>query len=482
MFRLPSYLSLDSLLIPGESERHNEGVKRRDFLIGAGATGAGLAASNVLGMGASTQKSRPSGNKSVAGLKVPPMEKVRVAVIGVGARGSGHVSQLCQIDGVEMVAICDNHMPTLERSINNVVKNHHRTAPTAYGKDKDDYKRMLDRKDIDCVFIATPWEEHVRMAVDAMNSGKHAFTEVPAAYTVDDCWKLVDTAEKTQRNCMMMENVCYGREELLILNMVRNGVFGDLIHGEAAYIHDLRSQMMEIEHGTGSWRTYHYVKRNGNLYPTHGLGPVAQYMDINRGDAFDYMVSIGSQSESRALYAAANFPEGHERRTLKFACADMNTSIIKTKKGRTIMVQWDEQLPRPYSRLNLLSGTKGCWSGYPDRMALEGKGLSAEEWHEGDGLKPFYDKHEHPLFKRMGEEAKRNGGHGGMDFIMLWRIIYCLRNGLPLDQDVYDGAAWSVVAPLSEASVANRGRSMDFPDFTRGEWKTRAPLDNMTNA
>ena len=180
-----------------------------------------MAASGVLGAGASTQKSRPSGNKSVAGLKVPPMAKVRVAVIGVGARGSGHVSQLCQIDGVEMVAICDNHLPTLERSINNVVKNHNRPAPTAYGKDKDDYKRMLERKDIDCVFIATPWEEHVRMAVDAMNSGKHAFTEVPAAYTVDDCWKLVDTAEKTQRNCMMMENVCYGREELLILNMLR---------------------------------------------------------------------------------------------------------------------------------------------------------------------------------------------------------------------------------------------------------------------
>ena len=432
---------------------------------------------------AAQQRSRPSGSKSVAGLKVPPMEKVRVAFIGVGARGSGHVSQLCVIDGVEIVAICDNHLPTLERSINNVVNNHKRPAPLAFGKDKDDYKRMLERNDIDVVFIATPWEEHVRMSVDAMNAGKHVCVEVPIAYTVEDCWKLIDTAEKTQRNCMMMENVCYGREELLVLNMVRQGVFGELIHGEGAYIHDLRSQMNEIEHGTGSWRTYHYVKRNGNLYPTHGLGPIAQYMDINRGDAFDYMVSIGSMPMSRELYAKAIYPEGHERRSLKFKCGDMNTSVIKTKKGRTIMVQWDEQLPRPYSRLNLLSGTKGIWSGYPDRTVFEAKvGDGAEEFKEGAGLKPFYDQHEHPLFKRMGEEAKKNGGHGGMDFLMLWRIIYCYRNGLPLDQDVYDGCAWSVVGPLSEMSVANRGRSMDFPDFTRGEWKTRAPLDNMTNA
>lgn len=458
-------------------------MKRRDFLIAAGATGASLAASSVLGAGAPiVQRSRPKGNKSVAGLVVPKMDKVRVAFIGVGARGSGHVSQLCNIDGVEIVAICDNHLPTLERSVNNVVK-HGRPTPLAFGKDKDDYKRMLERNDIDVVFIATPWEEHVRMCVDTMESGKHACVEVPIAYTVEDCWKLVDTAERTQKNCMMMENVCYGREELLVLNMVRNGAFGDLIHGEAAYIHDLRSQMFEIEHGTGSWRTYHYVKRNGNLYPTHGLGPVAQYMDINRGDAFDYMVSIGSMPLSRELYAQAKFPEGHERRSLKFKCADINTSVIKTKKGRSIMVQWDEQLPRPYTRHNFLQGTKGAWGGFPDRAAFEAHiGDGAEEWKEDDGLKSLYEQHEHPLFKRMGEEAKKNGGHGGMDFLMLWRIIYCFRNGLPLDQDVYDGCAWSVVGPLSETSVANRGRSMDFPDFTRGEWKTRKPLDNMSNA
>jgi hypothetical protein len=320
------------------------------------------------------------------------------------------------------------------------------------------------------------------MAVDTMNSGKHAFVEVPAATSLEECWLLVETAERNQKNCMMMENVNYGREELLVLNMVQRGVFGELIHGEAAYIHDLRSQMHEIEHGTGSWRTYEYARHNGNLYPTHGLGPVAHYMDINRGDAFDYMTSISSPSLMRNLYAKEAFPEGHERRSIKFVCGDINTSIIKTKRGRTIMVQWDEQLPRPYTRHNFIQGTKGAWGGFPDRLAIEGDGKSAESWIQGDDLKPWYEKYEHPLYKRMGEESKRNGGHGGMDFLMLWRIIYCLRNGIPLDQDVYDAAAWSVVTPLSEVSVANRGRSMDFPDFTRGEWKTRKPLDNASNA
>ena len=456
-------------------------MERREFLMAAGVTGIGLA-SGALFADTQVAKPRPKGSKSVAGLVVPKMDKVRVAFIGVGARGSGHVSQLCLIDGVEVVAICDNHLPSLERAVKNVVERHKRPTPLAFGKGPDDYKRMLERTDIDCVFIATPWHEHVRMAVDAMNSGKHAFVEGPAATSLEECWLLVETAERNQKNCMMMENVNYGREELLVLNMVQKGVFGELIHGEAAYIHDLRSQMHEIEHGTGSWRTYEYAKHNGNLYPTHGLGPVAHYMDINRGDAFDYMTSISSPSLMRNLYAKEAFPEGHERRSIKFVCGDINTSIIKTKRGRTIMVQWDEQLPRPYTRHNFIQGTKGAWGGFPDRLAIEGDGRSAESWIQGDDLKPWYEKYEHPLYKRMGEESKRNGGHGGMDFLMLWRIIYCLRNGIPLDQDVYDAAAWSVVTPLSEVSVANRGRSMDFPDFTRGEWKTRKPLDNASNA
>jgi hypothetical protein len=284
---------------------------------------------------------------------------------------------------------------------------------------------------------------------------------------------------------MMMENVNYGREELMVLNMCRLGVFGELLHGEAAYIHDLRGQMHEIEHGTGSWRTYHYVKRNGNLYPTHGLGPVAQYMNINRGDRMDFLCSVSSPARVREIYAREHFPEGHERRTLKFKAGDINTTIVKTVLGKTMMIQWDEQLPRPYTRHNLIQGTRGVWAGFPDRLVVEPvpgsqanmATKSTDGWTQGADLKPWYDRYDHPLWKRLAEDAKKNGGHGGMDFVMLWRIVYCLRNGLPMDQDVYDAASWSVVTPLSEASVANRGRSMDIPDFTRGAWKTMKPLD-----
>ncbi len=460
-------------LTPSPPDKIVSVIKRRDVLKAAGAIGAGLVSAGALAEMAPMEPQRKG--KSVAELVVPKMDKIRVGFIGVGARGSGHVAQMMLLEGVEVKAICDPHLPSCNASVARVVKAG-RPAPTAYTNGDYDFKKMLDRDDIDIVIIATPWQWHTPMAVYAMKAGKHVFVEVPAALTVDECWQLVDTAEQTQRNCMMLENVCYGREELLVLNMCRQGVFGELLHGEASYIHDLRDQMMEIEHGTGSWRTYHYVKRNGNLYPTHGLGPVAQYMGINRGDRFDYMSSVSSPARVREIYAKEKFPEGHERRSLKFKAGDINTSIVQTALGRSIMIQWDEQLPRPYSRLNLLQGTKGMWGGYPDRIVIEGKSPNTEEFEEGSKLDHWYAEHEHPLWKRMGEEAKKNGGHGGMDFVMLWRMVYCLRNGLPLDQDVYDAAAWSVVSPLSEASVAHRGRSMDFPDFTRGEWKTRAPL------
>jgi Oxidoreductase family, NAD-binding Rossmann fold len=456
-------------------------MERREFLQIAGA-------SVVLGAGATAnaqggkQKPRPKGQMSVANMVAPILSTVRVGFIGVGARGSGHVESMCRIEGVEIKAICDIHTPSLEESIKGVVTNFGRPAPAAYGRDKDDYKRMLERTDLDIVLIATPWDVHAKMAIDVMNSGKHAFVEVPIATTVEECWNLVNTSERTQKHCMMMENVNYGREELMVLNMVQQGLFGELIHGEAAYIHDLRGQMHEVEHGTGSWRTYAYAQRNGNLYPTHGLGPVAHYMDVNRGDAFDYMVSVGSPALMRNEYAKANFPEDHKWRKMNFKCADINTSIIKTKRGRTIMVQWDEQLPRPYTRHNFLQGTKGAFGGFPNRIAIEGNGKDADSWIQGANLKEWYDKYDHPLWRRIGEIAKKNGGHGGMDFVMLWRIVYCLRNGLPLDQDVYDGVSWSVVTPLSETSVANRGRSMDFPDFMRGDWATRKAIYSSTNS
>lgn len=461
--------------------RHYVGmsVNRRDVLAGMAAVGvSGIAKVASAQTKDSVAKKpgpapkRKSNVKSVIDMHTPKLDKVRIAFIGVGARGSGHVAQMLMMDGVEIVAIADNYLPNAEASAKRCVDKG-RAKPAIYANGDTDYKRMLDREDIDAVIISTPWEWHAPMALDAMRRGKHAFVEVPLAYRLDDLWELVETSEETRRHCMMMENVNYGREEMLVLNMAQSGVFGELLHGEAAYIHDLRGQMHEVERGTGSWRTPHYQKRNGNLYPTHGLGPVCHYMNINRGDRLDYMSSVSCNSRVRGIYAKENFPPDHKWNTKPFVCGDLSTSIIKTVNGKTIMVQWDEQLPRPYTRHNLLQGTKGIWAGFPDRCVIEGISKSTDSWDQGQDLQAFYKQWDHPLWKSIGEEAKRAGGHGGMDFVMLWRIAYCLRNGLPVDQDVYDGAVWSAIGPLSEYSVANRGASVDIPDFTRGEWKAR---------
>ncbi|MGB0834773.1 MAG: Gfo/Idh/MocA family oxidoreductase [Psychrobium sp.] len=483
-------------------------VNRRDFLKTAVGTAALASATGALSGCQTTTSSKTSTpplqqGKSVMGLVVDKMDVVRVGFIGVGQRGIGHVKHYCVLDGVEVKAICDTHQEVLDRAVNYVVEQG-RPKPTAYTGSEHAYRDMLARDDIDIVIISTPWAWHTPMCVETMENGKHAFVEVPAATTLEECWQLVDTAERTQKNCMMMENVNYGRDELMVLNMVRQGLFGDLIHGEAAYIHDLRWQMKELEHSTGSWRTYWHTKTNGNLYPTHGLGPVSQYMNINRGDRFDYVTSMSSPALGRAAYVKKEFAADHERNQLDYIAGDINTSIIKTVNGRTIMVQHDTTSPRPYTRHNLIQGTNGTFAGFPNRIAVETpppaikaiyeaehqKALQA--WKDGgeQGRKPYppsfhgwdrdmekwREQYDHPLYTRMGEEAKRNGGHGGMDFLMNYRIIYCLRNGEPLDQDVYDAAAWSSIFPLSVASVEDRSNSKDIPDFTRGAWKTGEPL------
>ncbi|MGC0120738.1 Gfo/Idh/MocA family oxidoreductase [Pseudoalteromonas piscicida] len=453
-------------------------LNRRRFLQSMAAIAA---TSAVVGCASNNNKTpltpKPQGN-SVQGLVVPKLDVVRVGFIGVGQRGVGAVKHFCHLDGVEIKAICDTHQAVVDRAVK-IVVDKGLPKPATYGKSDMDYRRMLARDDIDIVIISTPWKWHTPMAVDTMESGKHALVEVPAAVTIEEAWQLVNTAERTQKNCMMLENVCYGRDELMVLNMVRQGLFGELLHGEAAYIHELRWQMKEIEHKTGSWRTHWHTKRNGNLYPTHGLGPVSQYMNINRGDRFDYISSMSSPALGRAAYAKREFPANHERNQLNYIAGDMNTSIIKTIKGRSIMVQHDTTTPRPYSRHNLIQGINGVFAGFPNRIALENGG--SKSFHEWDyDMNDWYGKYDHPLWQKMGAEAERNGGHGGMDFLMFWRIIYCLRNGEPLDQDVYDAAAWSAVFPLSMDSVADRSNSKDFPDFTRGTWRTAAPLGIVT--
>lgn len=450
---------------------------RRAFLkssVGA----AALTGISALALSSCSSTPTPAAKgKSVMGLVVPQMPEVRVGIIGVGERGVGFVEHFCHIDGARITAICDIDSQVLERAKTIIAKEHHSGKPVAYyGANEHSYRELLQRDDVDIVIIATPWDWHYPMAKDAMLAGKHAFVEVPMALELAHLWDLVDTAEQTQRNCMMMENCNYGREELMVLNMVRQGVFGELLHGEAAYIHELRWQIKELERKTGSWRTQMHARYNGNIYPTHGLGPVAQYMNINRGDRFDYLTSMSSNSRGFALYAAKEYPASHPRNQLKYIEGDMNTSIIRTVKGRTIMVQHDTSTPRPYSRHNLIQGTNGVFAGFPNRIALEHGGSGS--YHEWDyDMAKWFKQYEHPLWAKMGADAEKNGGHGGMDFLMCWRMIYCLRNGEPLDQDVYDGAAWSAVFPLSVASVADRSNSKEVPDFTRGAWQTGAPLE-----
>jgi hypothetical protein len=267
---------------------------------------------------------------------------------------------------------------------------------------------------------------------------------------------------------MILENCCYGETEMMVLNMIRDGLFGTITHGEGAYLHDLRKILTSSE-GEGLWRRVPHMKRNGNLYPTHGLGPVAHYMDIHRGDRFDYMVSVSSPEASLTEFVKANFPEGDPKRAEKYVCGDMNTSIIKTVKGRTILVQHDVVSPRPYSRVNTIIGTKGAFADYPARIFVDGQ--EKEEWQDLDA---FREKYQHPLWKTTGEMARKMGGHGGMDYIMNYRLMDCLKRGLPPDIDVYDAAAWSAPTPLSEASVAQNGAPQKFPDFTRGKWNVRS--------
>ena len=420
----------------------------------------------------SERKPKPNGF-NMCGYAAPKMDKVRIGIVGLGMRGPGAVSRMSFIEGVEIKALCDQY-PERVASAQKILEKKGLPKATEYSGSKDAWKEMCNRPDIDLIYITTPWSWHTPMAVYAMEHGKHAATEVPAARTIDECWQLVETSEKTKKHCMMLENCCYDFFELLTLNMTRNGMFGELIHAEGAYIHDLRDLNFSKNGYAEMWRLKENASRNGNLYPTHGLGPVAQCLNINRGDNMDYLVSMSSNDFMMGAIAkerAAKDAFYNEFKDKQYR-GDMNSTVIKTKKGKTIMVQHDVTSPRPYSRIHLISGTKGMASKWPDPQRIS----FGEGWINDSEYKALEDKYTLPIVKHIGALAKSIGGHGGMDFIMDWRLIDNLRNGLPLDQDVYDAALWSSISPLSEKSVANRSRSMDIPDFTRGAWKTNQPV------
>lgn len=439
----------------------------RNIALGSGALATGL---EVTAKEAQTPVQPQAFN--MCGYAAPKLDKVRIGFIGLGMRGPGAVERMSYIEGVEIKALCDKYPERADKANQILIKAGLPKADTYSGE--EGWKALCERKDLDLVYICTPWHLHTPMAVYAMNNGKHAATEVPAALTLEDCWKLVDTSEKTRKHCMMLENCCYDFFELLTLNLARNGFFGELLHAEGAYIHDLSKDYLFNKKGYADmWRLKANEGRAGSMYPTHGLGPVAQCLNIGRGDRMDYLVSMTTADFTLApmakeMAAKDEFFKQFEGKSYR---GNMNNTTIRTVKGKTILIQHDVSSPRPYSRIHLLSGTEGMASKWPSPQRIA-KGHS---WMKPEDQKALEAQYTPEIVKHIGEIAKSVGGHGGMDFIMDWRLIDCLRNGLPLDQDVYDAAAWSCILPLSDASAKARSRSVDIPDFTRGAWKTNKP-------
>lgn len=440
----------------------------RRTLLKLGAVGAGAAMLPACA-GSTTRPGRlgrtPPGSAPERPLAAEPIETVRVGFVGIGGMGSVHVRNLLEIEGVEIRAVCDIRPAHAERA-REWAREVGAPEPALYTRGDTDFVRMCEEEELDLVFNATPWRWHVPICVAAMENGKHAATEVPAAYTTDDCWRLVETAERHGRHCVMMENCNYDRPEMMVFHMVRRGLFGEILHAEGGYLHDLRAIKFSDE-GEGLWRREHSKTRNGNLYPTHGLGPVANCMDINRGDRFESIVSMSGPSRGLQEYARSHFPEGHPFRDERYVLGDVNISLIRTARGRTITVVHDTNLPRPYSRIHVVQGTRGLFRGYPNRVYVEGR--SPE--HRWEDAEAYRDEFEHPLWTDMAGRGE-DRGHGSMDFLEDYRLIGCLREGLPTDMNVYDAAALSAVCELSELSVADGSRPVDFPDFTRGGWET----------
>jgi hypothetical protein len=460
---------------------------RRNFLKFSSLAGLSLAAGNVLKGITPQPEYQKAGEKNLlretmrqaaqtfnmCGFAAPGLDKVRIGFIGLGSRGPGHVASMCLIEGVEVKALCDIVPDEVEKT--RKIARKAGFDPVIYTGSADAWKKLCERDDIDLVYICTPWNMHTPMAVYAMEQGKHAAIEVPAADNLDECWQLVETSEKTKKHCMMMENCCYDFFELLTLNMARQGFFGEIVHCEGAYIHNLLKSNFNKDAYWNMWRLRENAGRRGNLYPTHGLGPVCQVLNINRGDKMDLLVSVMSKDfmmneTAKKLSSTDNFYREFVDNPYR---GNMTTTSILTNKGRTIMIQHDVTSPNVYSRIHKISGTRAAALKYP----LPAKISVEDEWLTDEEFKKVEEKYTPEIIKRIGDLAKKVGGHGGMDFLENWRLIDCLRNGLPLDQDVYDAALWSSVAPLSEWSVAHNCNSVEVPDFTRGAWKTNTPVD-----
>jgi hypothetical protein len=406
---------------------------------------------------------------SVLQLVCPKIDTVRVAVIGLGNRGSMALERLPQIPNVRIVAITDVDSNKVNNSLEIYFKNKDLQLPLPF-YETNDWKLICQRTDIDLIYVCTHWKLHTPIAVYAMEHNKHVAVEVPAALTIEECWQLVNTAEKTKKHCIQLENCMYDFFELTSLNMVQQNILGEIVHAEGAYIHDLRRLNFHETYYWNHWRLKQLQVNDGNTYPTHGLGPIAHVLNIHRGDKFNYLVSMSSNQFGMSKYVKDNFPDSSSYHKVDFKKGDINTTLIKTNKGKTILLQHDVSSPRPYSRLYTLSGTNGFIQKYPKySLALEPHAHSSLSSNEIDSLMLKYQP---TVLKNIKEKAKKVGGHGGMDFIMDYRLIYCLRNGIPLDQDVYDAAEWSSIIELSRKSVESGSIPVEIPDFTRGNWNS----------
>lgn len=407
---------------------------------------------------------RAAGQTDVIELRAAPIANVRVAVIGLGNRGVGSVYRLNKIETATVAVLCDVQQNYIDRA-----KKYLGDKPVDTYTGADDWKKICERDDIDLIYVTTQWGLHAPIAKYAMECGKHVAIEVPGALTIQECWDLVNTAEKTRRHCMMLENCNYDTFELATLNMAQSGLFGEIVHCEGAYVHDLRGEIFYDGAYWQNWRLEANRTQNGNLYPTHGLGPISHIMNIHRGDRMKVLVTVASDQFGMNEFAKNKYGVDSKEAKTPYSRGDMNTTLIKTENGKSIMVQHDITSPRPYSRHHVISGTKGFAQKWPmELMAFEPEAHSFVSDAAKDSILKVYM---HPIVKEVGEQAKKVGGHGGMDFIMDYRLIYCLNKGLPLDMDVYDAAEWSCLVPLTKLSIENGSAPVAIPDFTRGAWK-----------
>lgn len=417
--------------------------------------------------------------------------KVKMAVIGVGLRGQNHLDLLLRRSDVDVVAICDIDERMLKSAKEQITKSG-KKMPVIYTGDDYAWKKLLDRERPDGVVIATPWEWHKPMIIGALESGvKYVGTEVVLGITLQDHWDVVKAAEQYKGHVMMMENVCYRRDVMAVLNMVRQGLLGELIHLQGGYQHDLREVKFNdgvhpyghgVEFGEKAfsearWRTEHAVHRNGDLYPTHGIGPIAHYININRGNRFITLSSFSTKARGLHNYIVAKGGENHPNAKVKFKLGDVVTTHIGCANGETVLLQLDTNLPRPYSLGFRVQGTNGLWMDVNNGMYVEGKSAKAHQW---DDAKTWLEKYDHPLWARWSKESA-GAGHGGMDFFVIHALVESIKRKTPTPMDVYDAAAWSAITPLSETSIELGNQTVEFPDFTGGQWMYRKPTFALTN-